>query len=342
MKDDSGSRRRGRYRPGRARREGFALLLVLFLVILLAVTAGGYSMKMTTAHRVTRSRARSWQLLFASRAAVEELKARLWLQAYGGAAFAEAMSGDAMDAEELRLAIILQGQEGLLAAPPAWKSDIGGVSVEVFFEDEAGKIPINDFAGGSPERSKALALILARLFDSIDLSNPTTLASTIRDFIDTDGEGNRERGARNGRIFHVSELLAARGLDFETIYLPRREEFPSAAQCLSTWHTGRININSASATVLAAIAPRLTRSELGAIIVAREEQPFASAGDFTARLSISGDAQGQLLEQVAFGTDTFTLYVEARAGSSVRRTKAVIWLESAEVHTLYFGEGWEF
>jgi type II secretory pathway component PulK len=319
---------------------------VLFLVILLAVTAGGYSMKMTTAHQVTRSRARSWKLLFASRAAVEELKARLWLQAYGGEVVAEAMAREAeidvVVTEEIPRPITSQGQEGLLAAPLAWKGDIGGVSVEVFFEDEAGKVPINDFAAGSPERSKALALILARLFDSIDLSNSTTLASTIRDFIDTDGEGNRERGARNARIFHISELLAARGFDFDTVYLPRREEFPSAAQCLSTWHTGRININSASATVLAAIAPRLTRSELGAIIVAREERPFASAGDFTARLSISGDAQAQLLEQVGFGTDTLTLYVEARAGSSVRRTKAVIWLESAEVHTLYFGEGWEF
>lgn len=289
-------------------------------------------MKITTALQVSRARAESWRLLFAARSAVEECKANLWQQAYG-AAWA---TGEAVEPVEG------QAGQGLFAAPEPWKTEYGGVAVEVFFEDEAGKVPINDLYGSSPERSKALSLVLARLFDELDLPNPTSFASVIRDFIDSDDDGTRETGARNERIFHLGELLAARGADFDTLYVPRREEHPSAAQCLSTWHTGPVNVNGAPAAVLAALAPRLTASEISEIIVLREERPFSSVDDFRQRLSLSGDVQEQLLENAAFGTDTLSLYVEARAGAFVRRVKAVVWVQSAKAHTLYFGEGWDF
>lgn len=323
----------------RWRRRGFALLVVLFVVVLLSVALAGYSMKVTFAHQLARSRAQTWKLLFAVRAAVEESKAKLWRQAYGPPEVEEEVMGPPPPGAPLMLG---DETEGLLrVAPEPAVLNLEGVEVTVWFEDEAGKLPVNTFAKPGAE-PRALALALARLFDTLDLRNSTSLATSLRDFIDPDRQGSKERGALNHEIFHISELAAARDWDMEALYMSADEETPAAADCLSTWHTGRVNINSAKPVVLSSLAPRLTRSEIEGIIAARAETAFSSADDLKARVAIAADARTQLDESVGFTTDTFTLYVEARAGGYLRRVKAVIWLEPGGGHTLYFAEGWDF
>lgn len=323
----------------RSRRRGFALLVVLFVVVLLSVALAGYSMKVSFAHQLARSRGQAWKLLFAARAGVEESKAKLWRQAYGPLEFEE----EAIPSRPSDRPLLLSDEkEGLLrVAPEPVVLNLEGVEVTVWFEDEAGKLPVNAFAAPGAE-SRALALALARLFDTLDLRNSTSLATALRDFIDPDRQGSKERGALNHEIFHISELAGARDWDMEALYTPTDEEMPAAADCLSTWHTGRININSAQPVVLSSLAPRLTHGELEEIIAARTEMAFSSADDLKARVAIAADAQTQLGESVGFTTDTFTLYVEARAGGYLRRVKAVIWLEPGGGHTRYFAEGWDF
>ncbi|MCD6404494.1 MAG: general secretion pathway protein GspK [Planctomycetes bacterium] len=304
----------------RCRRGGFALILVLFLSLLLTVAVGAFATRTMTARRLARSRAESTQLLFAARAGVEEAKAVLWQRA--------------ASAEE--------DEPGNLAPPASLNLNLSGVAVFVEFEDEAGKLPVNDFASAGPRRRKALALALARAFDILDLGNSTSLATAVRDYIDKDSEGSGESGARNGPVFHTSELIAAKGMTTETLYTARHEGCPAAAVCLSAWHHGKVNVNSASKVVLRSLAPCLTKREVEAIIAARCEQPFSSGEDFGSRTNVSEDARSQLLSEAGFGSDTFTLRVEARRGTFVRRVKAVVWVEQPAAHTLYFGEGWDF
>ncbi len=302
------------------RRSAFALILVLFLSLLLAVAAGAFATKTMTAKRLARSRAESIRLLFAARAGIEEAKALLWRRAVS----------------------VKEDKPGNLAPPDPLDLNIGGAAVSVEFEDEAGKLPVNDFASAGPARRKALALVLARAFDILDLGNSTSLATAVRDYIDKDSEGSGESGARNGPVFHISELIGAKGMTAETLYTARREGCPAAAMCLSVWHHGKVNINTASKVVLESLAPRLTDREIEAIIAARSKQPFSSSVDFDGRTNISKDAHNQLLGECGFGSDMFTLRVEAGRGSFVRRVKAVIWVEQAAAHTLFFGEGWDF
>jgi len=333
------------YKPTgrRGRRRGFALLVVLFAVLLLAVALAGYTMKAAFAHELARSRARTWKLLFAARAAVEESKAALWRQVYGTPELQddETTMGGTPGYAPGPLEPGGESEAVLRRAPEPSRLTVEGAEVEVWFEDEAGKLPVNVFAAGG-ERARSLALVVARLFDELDLRNSTGLATAVRDFIDPDSEGRRERGALNAPVYHLSELAAAKGFDAATLFTSADDDVPAPADCLSAWHTGPVNINSANALVLSALAPRLTRGEITEIMAAREEKPFASTADISAHVDVAADALAQLGELGGFTTDTFTLYVEARAGGYVRRVKAVIWLEPAGGHTLYYGEGWDY
>lgn len=220
--------------------------------------------------------------------------------------------------------------------------NIGGVEVSVYFEDEAGKVPVNRFATLDAAGGKELSLVVARLFDELDLPGSTSLATALRDFVDTDSSGSRESGAKNAPLVHPSELLAAKGFDEDALHVAHRDGVPAMVDCLSVWHVGQVNLNSAPAVVLSALAPRLTDDEIGRIIESRLEKPFDSADDLKSRLSISADAETQLLADAAFETEMLTLYVEARRGPNARRVRAVVWIEPAGGHTLYIEEGWDF
>jgi len=315
-------------------RRGFALLLVLFLSILLTVGLLGFVSETNTAARLARSRADSWRLLFAARSALEESKARLWRQL--------------RSSEETK---------ALLSAPPPEERSIDGVSLRLYYEDEAGKLPVNGFAGrrpgaGGPARGgaggsarlggKELVLALARLFDRLDLDDSTRLASTTRDFIDPDSEGLRESGARDAPIYHLSQLFSAEGFSRQKLYAPQREGLPAAADCLSAWNDGAVNINTAPWVVLESLSPGLTDEQLEAIIEARSESPFRSGSDFRDRAGVSGEAAEALLGAGRFECGVFTIFVEARIEAMIRRLKAVVSVEQVGAKTLYVEESWQF
>ncbi len=324
------------------RRRGFALLVVLLAVVLLSVALAGYTMKTTFAHQLARSRAGTWKLLFAARAAVEESKARLHREAYDQT---DANGVPTLESLPVMSGLFRIGQaeehHAIYVAPERATLYLEGVEVTVRFEDEAGKLPVNALAAAEG-RSRSMAISMARLFDIIGLRNSTMLASSVRDYIDPERDSAREPGDRKGAIYHISELATVRGFDANLLFVPSREGMPAAADCLSTWHVGHVNINSAQESVLAALAPRLTRGEIAEIITQRAERPFSSAEDFAERVSVQHDAQAQLRELGGFTTDTFTLYVEARWAGYIRRVKAVVWIQPEGAYTLYFGEGWDY
>lgn len=305
------SRRRGS-------RAGFALLVVLMLTMVLAISAAALATRTSSSYRLAQSRATGWDLYFAATAAIEEAKADVWRQ---------------WRSED--------GRSGLAAAPESRSSRQGEANVTVIFEDEAGKFPVNAFANAQGPGQKELVLILARLLDTLDLPNSTRAATSVRDFLDKDSEGMRERGAKNQSIFDLSELLAVDGFDMDKLYSAQTRDAPPVARCITTWHVGKVNINTAPAVVLQAIEPNLTDGDAEVIIAARKERPFEEAADLTARLGISGEAAAGLVSKVSFITDVLTLRAEARRGAFVRRVEAVVQLDESGAHTLFLRDGWQ-
>ena len=302
---------------GPASRRGFAFVLVLMLLVLVTMVVGAFTMRTSAAYRASLSRAVSWRLYYAARAAVEETKATLWRQL-----------------------ITAKETPAILAPPDETTYDVGGVSVKVNFVDEAGKLPVNDFASPDDAKRKDLTLVLARLFDALALPSSTGLATAVRDYIDEDNDGLREMNAKNEPIFDACELLSIQGFRPEMLYRPVQEGLPPAADLLTTWYRGNVNVNSAGPFVLKSLSPRLTDADVQAIISARQDQPFKSPEDLAARCNVSGEPLADLARWAGFSTDTLTLKLEARQGDFVRRLEAVIWIESTKGHTLYFCDDW--
>jgi len=299
-------------------RRGFALVLVLFLVILMASVISAFTMRTSASYRLTRSRAVSWRLYYAARAAIEDSKSALW-----------------------RDFVAPKKVPGIAAPPAPGTFQFGGVDVTVTFQDEAGKLPVNDFAAPDAGRRKELSLVLARLFDKISVPSSTPLATAARDYIDEDTEGSYESGAKNEPLTDLSELLAIQRLTPDILYATKREGVPPMASLLTAWHGGAVNMNSADPVLLQSLAPRLTDSDAKGIIATRAENPFVSMEDLAARTNVSLDVTSELGKWAAFSTDTMTLKVEARLGVFVRRVEAVVWLDSTAAHTLYMRDGWQ-
>ncbi len=299
---------------------GFALVLVLILVVILSAVVFAVSIRTSGGYRLARSRTESWRLYFAGVSAIEEAKA---------AVRRDAMTGT-------------QGTRGFIyGLPRRRETDVDGVKVTVDFADEAGKIPVNNFVTLNDAGQKELALDLARLFDLLSLPGSTSLATALRDFVDTDSEGQRESAAKNAALFHPSELLAMQGFDYRTLYEPAREGMPAAADILTTFYTGKVNVNTAAPVVLLALEPSLTEADVQTIIAARDERPFTAAADLATRSGLSSEGSAMLARKTGFTTDTLTLYVEAREGAFVRRLRAVVWVESSSAHTIYIQDGWD-
>lgn len=341
--------------------KGFALVLVLMLVVILSMAVAAMALRTSGGYSLSRSRADGWKMHFAALTGVEEAKASLWRELSMGSPEPYFPADEpALEVKEPEAAPVAEeGNDGGEAAPagePAGpqttapgiytvpeplETEVDGVSVTVTFIDEAGKFPLNGFASGDETSQKELALGLARLFELLSLPNSTSLAGTLRDYIDLDKEGQREAGSRNIALFHLSQLAAAPGVDYKTIFLPNREGLPAASELLSVWHTGKVNVNTADRWVLRALAPTLTETDAAAIIAAREQRPFRSGEELTRRAGIPGDVAAVLARKVAFTTDTLTLRVEARYGEYARRIEAVVWVDSSTGHTLFLRDGWE-
>jgi len=301
-----------------ARREGFALVLVLFLVVLMSVTVAALTVRASGGYRLAQSRAVGWKLYYASRATIEEAKAKMWR--------------DSMTPKKT---------PGILGPPEPMKFDENGVKVTIEFEDEAGKIAVNNMVSADDAKKQEMVNTLARLFSDLDLPSSTGLATSARDFISEEKDASKRTSGKHAALFDISELAGAKGFSMDVLFKPKSPNLPPVADCLTTWYTGNVNINSASPIVLKALVPSLTDDDIKKIIAAREKEPFTGPEDLAARSGAAGPAVAELTKQVTFTTDLLTFKVEARQGNFVRHIAAVVWFESSAAHTSYIRDGWQ-
>lgn len=303
--------------------KGFALVMVLFLLVIISMTTVAFSLRTSGAYRLSRARAMTWQAYYAAKGATEVEKVRLWQR------FVATSSPQ-------------KGPGGIVSAGEPATSQLGGVDVTVTVVDEAGKFPLNALGNPDEGKRKELTQILERLLGLCGVDNAADAAESIRDYIDKDTDGTRETDALNADIYEVSMLLAARGVEASMLYERHRDDLPAPVELLSTWRdTPNVNVNNATAEVLRAFAPRLTETDATAIIAARLDAPFKSMEDITARVKVSGEALAELGKWAAFNTDTVTLRAEARIGEFARRVETVAWFDSTAAHTIYFRDGWQ-
>ncbi|MDO8282379.1 MAG: type II secretion system minor pseudopilin GspK [Thermodesulfovibrionia bacterium] len=190
-------------------------------------------------------------------------------------------------------------------------------------EDENSKFNINKITD-----AKKLD-ILKRMLEYLNIN--TNLAYSIADWIDADSEpmpGGSEDKAKNAPLWSVDELKYIKGIDTET--------FNKLSPFITVYgdETSKININTASLTVLMSLTPEMTETMANNIISYRESAPFESTS-LPENLVPQG-VRSELIGKISIKSDYFRIYSIARSHEITRIIESVMDT-SLKVH--YWREG---
>lgn len=167
-------------------------------------------------------------------------------------------------------------------AMPAEGGEIGGE-----LADEQAKWNLNNLVRNGQVQADSLA-ILGRLLNQLQL--PQTLASTLADWLDSDSEAMPDGAedayylgqtqpyrSANRELDDLDNLLRVRG--FDNLIVDKLRPYVSVLPGYNP-----VNLNTTSATVLAAVLPDLSTTDAQQIIVERDRIPFRDVADFRNRL----------------------------------------------------------
>ncbi len=226
------------------------------------------------------------------------------------------------------------GEDWALRLPPL---PIEGGTLSGRIDDLQARFNLHNLVAEG-EAGKVARARFARLLRILEL--PAALANRIEDWQDSDIEARFPDGAEddtylgqtppyraaNRPMAHVSELRLIRDLtekDYETL-LPYVTALPRPTP---------INVNTASATVLASLADDLPLAEIEALLEKREDSPWNSVQDFLAEPVFAGKAIPE--EGLSVGSDFFRIEAEVMLGQSARRLRSIVIREDDGRNTIY-------
>jgi len=212
------------------------------------------------------------------------------------------------------------GEPWALALPT---TPVDGGSVEGRIDDAQARLNVN--ATGGTDATAAIARArLARLFARNGVDG--AIVDAVADWVDADS-APRERGAEdaayardggvaaNAPMARAGELAAVRGMS--PAVLARL-----APDIVALPPDAGVNVNTASANVLAVLLPSLDADAIGAIVAARRERPYGSLDDFGTR-AMPGTSSVERAG-LTVGSRHFLVTVLARQGRAVVRAEALL------------------
>jgi general secretion pathway protein K len=195
---------------------------------------------------------------------------------------------------------------------------------------------------------------LVRLFDI--LGYDSNILEAVLDWIDPDdvprglygAEDNFYRSlknpyeTRNGVMESTYELFLIRGFTIQmilgTVEGERKLGFPDGLiNYLTAYQTNKININTASLPVLAALNERMDRSEAEVIQKRRLEKPFDSVEEVKS-LDISDSYKNSLTKYCSVNTDYFSVHIQGKMNDSRKNLMGVYHRENGSANLVYYRE----
>ena len=212
------------------------------------------------------------------------------------------------------------GEPWAITLPP---TPVDGGTVQGRIEDAQARLNVNALAGADAGSAVARER-LARLFERRGLD--PGLVDAIADWIDPDAiprehgaedaAYERERGvAANAPMTRAGELAAVRGFTPAAVVRV-------AADVAALPADAGVNVNTATADVLASVLPAFDGEAVAAIVAARRERPYATLQDFrsrAARGTAAPDTTG-----LSVGSRHFLVTVVARQGDAIVRAQALV------------------
>jgi len=301
----------GLIRRARRPERGIALLATLLAISLMTILVVDFATSSALGYRSAANQADELRALYLARSGIQV-----------GIALIERDSISDAQAE--------QPYDSLhdIWAVPVPPIPIEGGSVSVSIIDEARKLNINQlYDWRTRQVDDQFAQVIARLFESIGVS--TDLIPIIVDWLDpdsVDSPGGAESDyylkltppyePRNAQMPTIGDVRALKGVDDATFML--------LAQYLTTVPEARVNANTASAEVLAALTPELSNNSdlVKEIIAAREYHPFLVVTDI-ANLPGIGEFADHLTPMLATRSSYFLIIGQGEFAGARRRIYAV-------------------
>ncbi|MFN3587073.1 MAG: type II secretion system minor pseudopilin GspK, partial [Moraxellaceae bacterium] len=290
--------------PRRYRMHGVALITVLLIVALAVLLTAGMVRRQHQALRHAEG-------LFSQDQAV--------LYTVGAEAFArDLLARDSEDDKRKGREVDSLGETWARPLPPF---PVDGGVLNARISDLQGRFNLNRLWRDNAADEEALA-IFRRLLAALDL--PEALAPALRDWLDPDSEADGIDGAEddfytrlavpyraaNRPLADVSELRLVRGFTADAV--ERLRPYVAALPA-----NAGININTADAVVLQALADSLSATTARDVAEKRPEKGYASVQEFLAEPVFNGldqPAKARLQSQLAVRTRWFELAVDADIG----------------------------
>jgi general secretion pathway protein K len=297
-------------RAGRPER-GIALLATMLAVALMTILVVDFATSSALGYRAAANQANELRALYLARSGVEV-----------GLAVLER---DSLSDAQQKTPYDSLSDIWALPVPPI---SVEGGTVSVSIIDEARKLNINQLYNlRARQVDGKFAQVIARLFEGIGVS--TDLIPILVDWLDpdsVDSPGGAEADyymrltppyePRNGPIPTIGDLRALKGVDDAT--------FMQLAQYLTAVPEARVNANTASPEVLAALTPELSNSPqlVKEIVEARELKPFLVVTDI-ANLPGLGQFAARLTPLLTTRSAYFTIIGQGEFARARRRIYAV-------------------
>jgi general secretion pathway protein K len=215
------------------------------------------------------------------------------------------------------------GEPWAVKVPPT-QVEGGEIGGEV--TDEQGRWNLNNLVSGNGTVNAKEQEVFRRLLRLLEL--PPVLAATLGDWLDADSEalpGGAEDSyylglsppyrSANRELSDVDGLLRVRGFTADVV-----ERLRAHVTALPGYHS--VNVNTASALVLAAIIPELSLGDVQQLLVLRKSIPFRDIADFRSRLprqDIAVDAA-----QLDTRSRYFNVQLRTRYGRAAITTEAML------------------
>lgn len=199
-------------------------------------------------------------------------------------------------------------------AMPAEGGEIGGEMV-----DEQAKWNLNNLVRNGQVQADSLA-VFGRLLERLQL--PQTLALTLADWLDADGEATPDGAedayylgqttpyrSANRELSDLDNLLRVRG--FNSVIIEKLRPYVSVLPGYNP-----VNLNTTSAIVLAAVLPNLSTSDAQQIIAERDRIPFRDVADFRNRLPRLEQGNSAGNPQLEARSRYFNVLIRSRYGNA--------------------------
>lgn len=199
--------------------------------------------------------------------------------------------------------------------------------------DQQGKFNLNNLAANDPQAAQVVIEQLQRLLENIegiDSFAAKDIAFSVRDWIDPDIDPTFPGGAEddyylgleqpyraaNQPMQSISELLLVKGVT-EEVYRalePHLTALPAAT---------RINVNTASAPVLASLGPEISPQDVERLLLRRQEAPYESVQEFLQEDALAGRQIDE--SRIAVQTQYFLIDGETHVGTGKVKLYSLIF-----------------